>query len=101
MKSLSRLRQKAEEQMGLGLSSETSVSSYGKSGGRRQQPQVTVRWYFQPCSPLGGIDASTSPSSKIQSIPAYIDVEGNCTDDDKHQTIIPMEKDLMMNMMII
>ena len=83
MKSLSRLRQNAEEQMGLGLSSKTSVSSYGKSGGRRQQPQVTFLWYFQPCSPLGGIDASTSPSPKIQSIPAYIDVEGYCTDDDK------------------
>jgi hypothetical protein len=83
MKSLSRLRLKAEEQMGLGLSSKTNVSSYGKSGGRRQQPQLTFRWYFQPCSPLGGIDASASPSPKIQSIPAYIDVEGYCTDDDK------------------
>jgi hypothetical protein len=43
---------------------------------------VSFRWYFQPCSPLGGLDSSASPSPKIQSIPAYIESEGYCTDDD-------------------
>ena len=84
MKSLTRLRNRAEDEMGLGLYPNANISSPGK--GRRQlqqqKPHLTFRWYFQPCSPLGGIDASASSSQKIQSIPAYIDVEGYCTDDD-------------------
>jgi hypothetical protein len=93
IQSLARLRQRAEEQMGLlrqYSKNNTHVTSPGKGGGgsRRQQqpqlqqPQVSFRWYFQPCSPLGGIDSSASPSPKIQSIPAYIELEGYCTDDD-------------------
>ena len=94
IKSLERLRKLTEEQMGLiGQLSKNNAfnSSPGKGGGgggssRRQQlqqqPQVSVRWYFQPCSPLGGIDSSASLSPKIQSIPAYIELEGYCTDDD-------------------
>mmetsp|Transcript_17090 Transcript_17090/g.28044 ORF Transcript_17090/g.28044 Transcript_17090/m.28044 type:complete len:644 (+) Transcript_17090:3-1934(+) len=91
IKSLERLRKRAEEQMGLfgqQLSKNNAfISSHGKGGGgsrrqQQQQPQVSVRWYFQPCSPLGGIDSSASPSPKIQSIPAYIELEGYCTDDD-------------------
>lgn len=65
-------------------SNTANASSPGKGeGGRRQQqPQVSFWWYFQPCSPLGGLDSSASPSPKIQSIPAYIESEGYCTDDD-------------------
>ena len=88
MKSLVRLKKRAEEQMGLvGEHAKNShVSSPGRSGNRRQlqfqQPQMSFRWYFQPCSPLGGWDSSDSASNKIQSIPAYIELEGYCTDDD-------------------
>ena len=65
-------------------SNTANASSPGKGeGGRRQQqPQVSFRWYFQPCSPLDGLDSSASLSPKIQSIPAYIELEGYCTDDD-------------------
>jgi hypothetical protein len=94
MKSLGRLRQRAEEQMGIGLYQYTNASSPGRGvddGSRRQQqhlqqPQISFRWYFQPCSPLGGIHCSASPSPKIQSIPAYIELEGYCTDDDDDES---------------
>ena len=44
--------------------------------------KCSFRWYFQPCTHLGGLDSSDSASTKIQSIPAYIELEGYCTDDD-------------------
>jgi hypothetical protein len=74
---LMHLREKAEDEMGFHL------NDYG---GRKDdvelfRPAPTFRWYFQPCSPLGGIGSSAS-SPKVQAIPAYIDVEGYCTDNE-------------------
>ncbi|KAL7535239.1 hypothetical protein ACHAXR_006374 [Thalassiosira sp. AJA248-18] len=69
---LSQLRQKAESEMGLHLTDESF---------QRKHPQPTFRWFFQPCSPLGGIGSSAN-SPKIQSVPAYIDVEGYCTEEE-------------------
>lgn len=93
IKSLERLRKRAEEQMGLvdptAKNNAHNISSPGRGGSSRrqqlqqqQQPHVSVRWYFQPCSPLGGMDSTTSSSPKIQSIPAFIELDGYCTDDD-------------------
>jgi hypothetical protein len=77
MSLITELRQRAENEMGCHLTIE---------GGERElkaqyPPQPTFRWYFQPCSPLGGSSA-LSDSPKIQCTPAYIDVEGYCTEDE-------------------
>ena len=75
MSLLNRLRQKAEEEMGLYLNEDRDGDLL------RQHPRPTFRWYFQPCSPLGGI-GSSSQSPKLQNIPAYIDLEGYCTEEE-------------------
>lgn len=69
---LTELRQRAENEMGC---------SPFQGELKTQYPHPTFRWYFQPCSPLGGSNAVTD-SSKIQCTPAYIDVEGYCTEDE-------------------
>ena len=72
---LTELRQRAENEIGCHLTME------GREGElKTQYPHPTFRWYFQPCSPLGGSNAVTD--SKIQCTPAYIDVEGYCTEDE-------------------
>ena len=69
--SLTKRRQEAEEEMGYNLGECMERSP--------QRSQPTFRWYFQPCSPLG---SHSIDSQKIQSIPAYIDLEGYCTEED-------------------
>ncbi|KAL3762010.1 hypothetical protein ACHAWU_002106 [Discostella pseudostelligera] len=87
---LMHLREKAEDEMGFHL------VGGDKGDVELLRPPPTFRWYFQPCSPLGGIGMSAS-SPKVQCIPAYIDVDGYCTeydsdsehdevDDDSHET---------------
>lgn len=70
---LNRSRRKAELEMGLFVGEE--------EGAHASRPQPTIRFYFQPCSALGGIGTSEN-SPKIQSIPAYVDVEGYCTEEE-------------------
>ncbi|KAL7480919.1 hypothetical protein ACHAW6_006582 [Cyclotella cf. meneghiniana] len=79
MQVLVKLRRKAEDEMGLRLhlNEERSESLIAQ-----QLCQPTFRWFFQPCSALGGSGTSSS-SSKIQSIPSYIDLEGYCTGDNE------------------
>lgn len=78
MTSLIQLRQKAETEMGLRLQEESLLG--------KQLAQPKFRWYFQPCSALGGIgDSFKSP--KIQSIPSYIDLEGYCTGDEEEEEL--------------
>jgi hypothetical protein len=78
MKLLIELRQKAEDEMGFHLIGEREGYFHG------QCPHPTFRWYFQPCSPLGGNGSANSP--KIQCIPAYVDVEGYCTTEDESES---------------
>ena len=75
MAKLRQMRQKAEREMGMYLEYEEGAFQ------RSHPPQPTFRWYFQPCSPLGGTGSSAN-APKIQSIPAYIDVEGYCTEEE-------------------
>jgi hypothetical protein len=70
---LMHLREKAEDEMGFHLFRDD------KGEVEPLRPPPTFRWYFQPCSPLGGIGMSAS-SPKVQCIPAYIDVDGYCTE---------------------
>ena len=39
------------------------------NSGSQQPATLSFRWCLQPCSPLGGIDSSASPSPKSQTIP--------------------------------
>lgn len=78
IKLLVRMRREAEDEMGLRLHDEDKNQSL--IGQQLSQP--TFRWFFQPCSALGGVGTS-SRSSKIQSIPSYIDLDGYCTGDDE------------------
>ncbi len=71
---LAELRQEAEDEMGFRLIGEREGDFHG------QYPQPTFRWFFQPCSPLGGNGSGYSP--KIQCIPAYVDIEGYCTEEE-------------------
>ena len=68
------LRQEAEDEMGFRLTGAREGHFHG------QYPQPTFRWFFQPCSPLGGNGSGNSP--KIQCIPAYVDIEGYCTEEE-------------------
>ena len=72
--SLVKRRQEAEEEMGYNLGECRERSP--------QRSQPTFRWYFQPCSHLGCTTGHSVDSPKIQSIPAYIDLEGYCTEED-------------------
>ncbi|KAL9183899.1 hypothetical protein ACHAXT_004755 [Thalassiosira profunda] len=69
MAELRNIRRRAEEEMGLHLAEDTS---------HRPGPQPSFRFYFQPCSPMGGAGPSAH-SPKIQSTPAFVDLEGYCT----------------------
>jgi len=70
---ITKKRQEAEEEMGYNLGDESEKDF--------RRPQPTFRFYFQPSSPLGG-SGPYSESAKMQSIPAYVDLEGYCTEDD-------------------
>ena len=70
---ITKKRQEAEEEMGYNLGDGTEKDF--------RRPQPTFRFYFQPSSPLGGC-GPYSESTKMQSIPAYVDLEGYCTEDD-------------------
>mmetsp|Transcript_43043 Transcript_43043/g.90404 ORF Transcript_43043/g.90404 Transcript_43043/m.90404 type:complete len:1075 (+) Transcript_43043:115-3339(+) len=86
MSLLRQLRQRSEEEMGWHLNTTTENNNGDVHAARNnptQTPPPTFRWHFQPGSPLGGNGGSSSASPKIQSIPAYIDVEGYCTEDDE------------------
>lgn len=84
---LTELRQRAENEIGCHLTMEG-----GEGELKTQYPHPTFRWYFQPCSPLGGSNAVTD-SPKIQCTPAYIDVEGYCTEDESESE--PDENDIL------
>ena len=65
-------RQDAEEEMGFHLGRESSDGMI--------KPKLTFRFYFQPSSPLGTTEGSSEECAKIQSVPAYVDLEGYCTE---------------------
>ncbi|KAL3822543.1 hypothetical protein ACHAXA_007654 [Cyclostephanos tholiformis] len=71
---LTELRQEAQDEMGFRLMDEEE----GCFRSRSSRP--TFRWYFQPCSPLGRHGSFNSP--KIQCIPAFVYVDGYCTEDE-------------------
>jgi hypothetical protein len=75
-KTLVQLRRDAEDEMGLRLHLNDEEKSDSLLGQQLSSP--TFRWFFQPCSALGS-NGSYVISSKIQSIPAYIDFDGYCT----------------------
>jgi len=75
---LTELRQRAENEIGCHFL--TMEGGDGELKTQYPHSHPTFRWYFQPCSPLGGSNAVTD--SKIQCTPAYIDVEGYCTEDE-------------------
>eukprot|EP00956_Cyclotella_meneghiniana_P010319 scaffold14253_cov72-Cyclotella_meneghiniana.AAC.5 len=82
MKALIQLRQKAATEVGLVCDEDKSESL----------KQLSFRWFFQPCSALGGNDGS-SVHPKIQSIPSYIDLEGYCTGEDESDESIDSDSD--------
>lgn len=81
MKVLIQLRQKAAKEVGLDSDEDKSESL----------KQLSFRWFFQPCSALGGSGASVN--FKIQSIPYYIDLEGYCTGEDESDESIESDSD--------
>jgi len=85
---ITKKRQEAEEEMGYNLGEEIEKDF--------RRPQPTFRFYFQPSSPLGG-SGPYSESTKMQSIPAYVDLEGYCTEDDGGESDHEDEDDLSID----
>lgn len=82
MITLMQLRREAECEMGLRLHLNDESGEKNESLLGQQLAKPTFRWFFQPCSALGG-SLTSSNSSKIQNIPSYIDLEGYCTGDEE------------------
>ena len=70
---MSKFQQKSEVEMGMHLERNEGEGKNVDQLRSSTTPKLIIRWYFQPCSPLGS-------TGTFHNVPACIDVEGYCTD---------------------